>query len=195
MECGVHGRCARALHPAVAVWFCHSFPEPDATSSAGMAGDRARSIDADLAPTGSGKTLTAFLWCINRLMFETAPSAVVGVVFCTSRRSRRWRIGISSGIFGRRWPVSANRANARGDVHQSPAIAVRTRQHASDRARALPEGSFRHPHHHPGVALPSSDVECPGSAAQHRYGDHRRDPRARLRTSRASTSTPIRSSA
>ena len=26
-----------------------------------------------LAPTGSGKTLTAFLWCLNRLMFEPAP--------------------------------------------------------------------------------------------------------------------------
>jgi len=27
-----------------------------------------------LAPTGSGKTLTAFLWCLNRLMFEPPPS-------------------------------------------------------------------------------------------------------------------------
>jgi ATP-dependent Lhr-like helicase len=27
-----------------------------------------------LAPTGSGKTLTAFLWCLNRLMFEPPPA-------------------------------------------------------------------------------------------------------------------------
>ena len=27
-----------------------------------------------LAPTGSGKTLTAFLWCLDRLMFEPAPA-------------------------------------------------------------------------------------------------------------------------
>jgi ATP-dependent Lhr-like helicase len=27
-----------------------------------------------LAPTGSGKTLTAFLWCLNRVMFEPPPA-------------------------------------------------------------------------------------------------------------------------
>jgi ATP-dependent Lhr-like helicase len=78
-----------------------------------------------LAPTGSGKTLTAFLWCINRLMFEAAPD-----------RGRRCRVLYVSPLKALavdiernlRAPLAgiANRADARGDVYQSPAIAVRT---------------------------------------------------------------------
>ena len=88
-----------------------------------------------LAPTGSGKTLTAFLWCINRLMFDEPPD-----------RNRRCRVLYVSPLKALavdiernlRAPLAgiANRASARGDVHHAPAIAVRTGDTpAIDRAR------------------------------------------------------------
>ena len=78
-----------------------------------------------LAPTGSGKTLTAFLWCLNRLMFEPPPRRARAAACSTSRRSRRWR-STSSATCARRSPASPTAPRARGDVHHAPAIAVRT---------------------------------------------------------------------
>ncbi len=78
-----------------------------------------------LAPTGSGKTLTAFLWCINRLMFDAVPD-----------RERRCRVLYISPLKALavdiernlRAPLAgiANRSSARGDAHHVPSIAVRT---------------------------------------------------------------------
>ena len=39
-----------------------------------MAGYRAGQSTLILAPTGTGKTLAAFLWCIDRIMFSAAPA-------------------------------------------------------------------------------------------------------------------------
>ena len=113
------------FHPAVAEWFRHSFPEPTPPQAQGWPAIAQGRSTLILAPTGSGKTLTAFLWCINRLMFEAAPD-----------RGRRCRVLYVSPLKALavdiernlRAPLAgiANRANARGDVYQSPAIAVRT---------------------------------------------------------------------
>ena len=119
------GDALELFHPAVAEWFRHSFAEPTPPQAQGWPAIAQGRSTLILAPTGSGKTLTAFLWCINRLMFEAAPD-----------RGRRCRVLYVSPLKALavdiernlRAPLAgiANRADARGDVYQSPAIAVRT---------------------------------------------------------------------
>ena len=59
-----------AFHPVTAAWFHAVFEAPTAPQRMGWPviarGDHA----LILAPTGTGKTLTAFLWCLDRLMLE-----------------------------------------------------------------------------------------------------------------------------
>jgi ATP-dependent helicase Lhr and Lhr-like helicase len=113
------------FHSAVAEWFRHSFAEPTPPQAQGWPAIAQGHSTLILAPTGSGKTLTAFLWCINRLMFEGLPE-----------RNRRCRVLYVSPLKALavdiernlRAPLAgiANRASARGDAHHVPSISVRT---------------------------------------------------------------------
>ena len=88
-----------------------------------------------LAPTGSGKTLAAFLWCLDRLMFAPLPP-----------RAERCRVLYVSPLKALAVDVERNlraplagialAAEALGDGHLRPAIAIRTGDTpAADRAR------------------------------------------------------------
>ncbi len=61
------------FHPAVQDWFRASFAEPTLPQQLGWPPVSRGESTLILAPTGTGKTLAAFLWCINRLMFEPRP--------------------------------------------------------------------------------------------------------------------------
>ena len=78
-----------------------------------------------LAPTGSGKTLTAFLWCINRLMFEPPRPAESRCRVLYISPLKALAVDIERNL---RAPLAgiANRAAARGDEHHVPSVAVRT---------------------------------------------------------------------
>ncbi|AOB30903.1 ATP-dependent DNA helicase [Bordetella sp. H567] len=60
-----------AFHPAVAAWFRHAFPSPTPAQEAAwpLIGERRPVLIA--APTGSGKTLTAFLAAIDALVRDS----------------------------------------------------------------------------------------------------------------------------
>ncbi|MGN6655999.1 MAG: DEAD/DEAH box helicase, partial [Rhodanobacter sp.] len=63
-------RALEAFHPAVTAWFRHTFPAPTAAQAQAWPSIRAGNHTLVAAPTGSGKTLTAFLAAIDELVRE-----------------------------------------------------------------------------------------------------------------------------
>jgi ATP-dependent Lhr-like helicase len=68
---------ASLFHPAVREWFDAVFTGPTKPQLMGWPAVARGESTLILAPTGTGKTLAAFLWCINRLMFPPANAAPV----------------------------------------------------------------------------------------------------------------------
>ena len=61
------------FHEPVRSWFTSSFPEPTRVQQLGWPAIQSGKSTLVLAPTGSGKTLTAFLSAIDRIMFDPVP--------------------------------------------------------------------------------------------------------------------------
>jgi ATP-dependent Lhr-like helicase len=61
------------FHPVTAAWFRAVFDAPTAPQRQGWPVIARGESALILAPTGTGKTLTAFLWCLDRLMLHPAP--------------------------------------------------------------------------------------------------------------------------
>jgi ATP-dependent Lhr-like helicase len=61
------------FHPVTAEWFRAVFDAPTAPQRLGWPVIARRESALILAPTGTGKTLTAFLWCLDRLMLHLDP--------------------------------------------------------------------------------------------------------------------------
>ena len=59
-----------AFHPVTAAWFKAVFDEPTAPQRLGWPVIARGENALILAPTGTGKTLAAFLWCLDRLMLQ-----------------------------------------------------------------------------------------------------------------------------
>lgn len=60
------------FHPITAKWFRAVFDTPTAPQVEGWPAIARGESTLILAPTGTGKTLAAFLWCLDRLMMRTA---------------------------------------------------------------------------------------------------------------------------
>ena len=113
------------FHPAVREWFSSTFAGPTRAQQLGWPPIARGDSTLIFAPTGSGKTLTAFLWCLDRLMFAPRP-----------QKERRCRVVYISPLKALavdvernlRAPLAgiANIATARGDAFTVPSIAIRT---------------------------------------------------------------------
>ncbi|HEY0876098.1 MAG TPA: crosslink repair DNA glycosylase YcaQ family protein [Vicinamibacterales bacterium] len=123
------------FHAAVAEWFTASFDAPTPPQTEGWPAIARGESTLILAPTGSGKTLTAFLWCINRLTFAPAPEPKKRCRVIYVSPLKALAVDVERNL---RSPLAgiANRAAARGDTFHPPAIAVRTGDTpAAERAR------------------------------------------------------------
>src|SRR6516165_8366440 len=66
------------FHPVTAKWFRAVFDQPTAPQVQGWPAIARGDSTLILAPTGTGKTLTAFLWCLDKLMLRTPLGASPG---------------------------------------------------------------------------------------------------------------------
>ena len=127
------------FQPSVAEWFRDSFDTPTPPQAKGWPAIARGDSTLILAPTGSGKTLTAFLWCINRLMFEAPPDTKhrCRVIYISPLKALA--VDIERNL---RAPLAgiARRAAARGEAHHVPAISIRTGDTpTAERARFMRE--------------------------------------------------------
>jgi ATP-dependent helicase Lhr and Lhr-like helicase len=129
------------FHPAVRDWFSAVFTGPTRPQILGWPAISRGDSTLILAPTGTGKTLAAFLWCINRLMFSTEKppeesrcrviyiSPIKALAVDVERNLRAPLVGI------------AQAAQRLGHPYQEPIVAIRTGDTpTAERARFL-----RHP--------------------------------------------------
>jgi ATP-dependent Lhr-like helicase len=128
------------FHPITAAWFRAVFDSPTAPQVEGWPAIARGDSTLILAPTGTGKTLTAFLWCLNRLMLRTPPEAERGcrVVYLSPLKALAADVerNLRSPLAG-----IANMAKREGVPVRMPEIHVRTGDTpTTERARFL-----RHP--------------------------------------------------
>ncbi len=127
------------FHPAVREWFSAAFQAPTRPQQQGWPAIARGESTLILAPTGSGKTLSAFLWCLNRLMFTPPPPAKdrCRVIYVSPLKALA--VDVERNL---RAPLEgiANMARATGVDVVTPQISIRTGDTpATERARFLRE--------------------------------------------------------
>src|ERR1700761_8920735 len=120
------GEAALGLfHPITAKWFRAVFEAPTAPQVEGWPAIARGESTLILAPTGTGKTLTAFLWCLDKLMMRTPPDADRGcrVVYLSPLKALAADVerNLRSPLVG-----IANMAKREGVNVRMPEISVRT---------------------------------------------------------------------
>ena len=131
-------RRARALPPITAEWFRAVFEGPTAPQIEGWPAIARGESTLILAPTGTGKTLTAFLWCLNKLMLGEPSGPGCKVLYLSPLKALAADVerNLRSPLAG-----IANMARQRGVAVRMPEISVRTGDTSPrERARFL-----RHP--------------------------------------------------
>ncbi len=141
------------FHPVTAEWFRAVFDAPTAPQRLGWPVIARGESALILAPTGTGKTLTAFLWCLDRLMLHPRPeSAKPGCRILYVSPLKALAVDVERNL---RSPLAgiANMARRRGIPFHEPTISVRTgdtpqrerarfRRHPADILITTPESLY-----------------------------------------------------
>jgi len=115
------------FHPATQAWFEAVFPEPTKAQHLTWPALMRGESTLLLAPTGSGKTLSAFLHCLDRLMFRKKADDGLGdrckVLYISPIKALA--VDIERNLHA---PLTgiAHIASQRGDAFHAPSIAIRT---------------------------------------------------------------------
>jgi ATP-dependent Lhr-like helicase len=128
------------FHPVTAEWFRAVFDQPTSPQRLGWPAIANGESTLILAPTGTGKTLTAFLWCIDKLMLQprdleegNAEQEACRVIYISPLKALA--VDVERNL---RSPLAgiANMARRAGIAVREPEISVRTGDTAQrDRAR------------------------------------------------------------
>ncbi len=125
----------RLFHPPVAAWFASAFEQPTRPQRQGWPAIARGESTLILAPTGTGKTLSAFLWCLDRLMFSPEPArdARCRVLYLSPLKALA--VDVERNL---RAPLAgiAHVATAAGTPFHTPSLSIRTGDTpANERAR------------------------------------------------------------
>jgi ATP-dependent Lhr-like helicase len=111
------------FHPVTADWFRAVFDAPTAPQRMGWPVIARGENALILAPTGTGKTLAAFLWCLDRLMLHPQQAKGCRIVYVSPLKALA--VDVERNL---RSPLAgmANMARRMGVDFREPAISVRT---------------------------------------------------------------------
>ena len=114
-----------SFHPVTAEWFRAVFDEPTAPQRLGWPVIARGESALILAPTGTGKTLTAFLWCLDRLMLHDVSCEKKGCKIVYVSPLKALAVDVERNL---RSPLVgiANLARRKNVPFHDPVISVRT---------------------------------------------------------------------
>ena len=136
------------FHPLIADWFREEIGQPTEVQRLAWPAIAGGEHVLVTAPTGSGKTLTAFLWALNQLLTGAWPAGRLRVLYISPLKALN--NDIRRNLLG---PLAA--LEARFDASGEPVVPVRVATRSGDTPGSERQKMLRHP---PGILITTPET-------------------------------------